>query len=327
MKETARMTANVRGQFSLPVIDPQANYVVRVIHHSVPYHRIMEAGEKRLTVEVFDVARQIDGVSAIMDVQRFEATSAELEVKQLITVRNESQPPRTLLNDRPFEIQLPPEARVKSGLVQVEDGQPLKQNPLAGEQKGQYYFVFPIRPGDTRFAIVYRLPYSGEALIEPKIRNPLERLVVMLPKTMKFEPKVAGTFQPMLGTTPDNVQGTVPLRADQVVAFRISGTGMLEELEGRRQETQARKPDSAPRPVGGLGAPIDAPDPLQQYHLVILVGLAGLMIIGVTYVARKTRLPCAEAHPRFKHEAPSGSVKKPPSRRNMNGRHRQGTHV
>jgi len=327
MKETARVTADVRGQFTFFVPDPQADHVVRVIHQGTTYHRRMDAGAKRLTVEVFDVARQLDGVSAIMDVQRFEATGDQLEVKQLITVRNASQPPRTLMNDRPFEIQLPAEARVKSGLVQVEDGQPLKQNPVAGDQKGQYYFVFPIRPGDTRFAVVYHLPYSGEALIEPAIRNPLERFVVMLPKAMKFEPKVAGIFQSMPGTTPDNVQGTSPVRADQVVAFRISGTGMLEELEGRRQDAQLRKSDSTPSPGGGLGAPIDAPDPLQEYRLWILAGLAVLMIVGVIYVTRRTRLPHVEAHQPYRQEARSERIKKLASRRSTNRRHRQRAHV
>jgi hypothetical protein len=143
-----------------------------------------------------------------MDVERLEATDETLEIKQLITVRNQSRPARTLMNDRPFEIQLPADAHLESGMVQIEDGQPLKQKPMPAEQKGQYYFVSPIRPGDTRFAVVYRLPYNGEALIEPQIRNPLERFVIMMPKSMKFAPKTMDVFQPMLGTTPDNVLGT-----------------------------------------------------------------------------------------------------------------------
>ena len=322
MNETGRDRADSRGRFSLPVADPQATHVVRVIHQGVSYHRMIEAGVKPIAIEVYDVARQLEGVSAIMDVQRFEATSDQLEVKQLITVRNDSQPPRTLMNDRPFEIQLPPEAQVQSGLVQVEEGQPLKQKPVPGDQKGQYYFVFPIRPGDTRFAVVYRLPYSGEALVEPKIRNPLEKFVVMLPKSMMFQPKAAGIFEAMPGTTPDNVQGAAPLSADQVVAFRISGTGTLQELEGRRQEAQSGKTDPATRPGGGLGAPIEAPDPLQKYRLPIVVGMTLLMGLGAVYVVRKTRLPRAE-----KHHWAGRPVKKQPTGRRTNRRHRQRARV
>jgi len=262
-----------------------------------------------------------------MDVQRLEATSDQLEVKQLITVRNDSQPPRTLMNDRPFEVELAPEAQVQSGLVQVEEGQPLKQKPVPGEQKGQYYFAFPIRPGDTRFAVVYRLPYSGEALIEPRIRNPLEKFVVMMPKSMKFEPSAAGIFASMPGTTPDNVQGTAPLSPDQVVAFRISGTGTLEELEGRRQEVQSGKTEPATRPGGGIGPPIEAPDPLQKYRLPILAGTIVLLGAGAVYVLKKTRLPRAESHPWVGRQVPSGVIKKQTSRRRMNRRHRQGARL
>jgi hypothetical protein len=53
---------------------------------------------------------------------------------------------------------LPPQSQVQYGLVQVGEEQPLKQRPIAGNHQGQYYFTFPMRPGDTRFAIVYRVP-------------------------------------------------------------------------------------------------------------------------------------------------------------------------
>src|SRR4029453_6933591 len=168
-------------------------------------------GIRNLIVEVYDAVDKLADITAIMDVERFEATNDTLEVKQLITVRNNSQPPRTLMNDHTFEIQLPADAKVQSGMVQVEDGPPLKQKPVARSQKGQYYFVFPIPPGDTRFAVIYRLPYNGEALMTPLIRNSGEKFVVMLPQSMQFTPEVSATFQAMPGTTPDNVQGTGPM--------------------------------------------------------------------------------------------------------------------
>src|SRR5438552_327682 len=80
MDETARVKADSRGRFSLPVADPEATHVVRVIHQGVTYHRMIETGVKPFAVEVFDVVQQLEGISAIMDVQRFEATSDQLEV-------------------------------------------------------------------------------------------------------------------------------------------------------------------------------------------------------------------------------------------------------
>jgi hypothetical protein len=263
---------------------------VRVIHQGVSYHKTVSPAMRALTVQVYDVAEKLEGVTAVMDVQRFEATSEMLEVKQLVTMRNQSKPSRTLMADRTFEIQLPVEAEVQSGMVQIENGQPLKQKPVSGDQKGQYYFSFPIRPGDTRFAIVYRLPYRGEALIEPKIRNVQERFVIMLPRSMKFEPITAKSFRPMPGTSPDNVQGTAQVSMDQPLAFRISGRGALEELEGRRGEAQQSSAERKPGPGGGLGPPTDAPDPLHDQRWLILSGLIVMLGCGVVYSAKRSTL-------------------------------------
>jgi hypothetical protein len=290
MNESARAKTDSQGRFRFVAAEKQATYLIRAVHDGVTYHKKVEPDTKSVAVRVYDAAEKVDGVTAIMDVERFEATGDVLEVKQLVTMRNASKPPRTLMNARPFELQLPPEAQIQSGLVQTSDGQPLKQMPVGGEQKGRYYFLFPLRPGDTRFAVVYRLPYSGEAWIEPKIRSPLERFVIMLPKSMKFEPRAPDIFQPMPDTTPDNVQGTGPMRPDQVVAFRIAGTGTLEELRGRRKQAEETEQVQAQRPGGGLGPPIQAPDPLREERWPILGGLSVLVGVGATWaMSRRPR--------------------------------------
>ena len=66
-----------------------------------------------------------------------------LQVIEEIVMRNASNPPRTLMNDRPFEIQLPPEAEVIAGKVQIGGAQPITRKSAPGGQKGQYYFLFP----------------------------------------------------------------------------------------------------------------------------------------------------------------------------------------
>jgi hypothetical protein len=164
MTEIARTHTDSMGRFVLST-NGAANYLVRVIHEGVSYHKAVAAGRSPLLIDVYDVAELLEGISAVMDVQRFEATEDTLEIKQLVTMRNQSKPPRTLVNDRPFEIQLPRGSRVVSGMIQIETGQPLKQKPIRGEQEGQYYFS-PIRPGDTRFGVIYRIPYSGSAMID-----------------------------------------------------------------------------------------------------------------------------------------------------------------
>jgi hypothetical protein len=321
MRETARTKTDRMGHFSLPVADSQSTHVVRVTHEGVTYHQVVPPYARTVALEVYDVTDQLDDIRAIMDVVRFETIGDRLEVKQLVTMRNESKPPRTLMKDRSFEIQLPQEAKVEYGLVQVEEQQPLKQKPIAGEPPGHHYFEFPMRPGDTRFAVVYRVPYKGEATIQPTIRNRHERFVVMLPKSMKFEPVDARVFQPMPGTSSDNVQRTVPLEPDKTASFRISGTGTLTELEGRQQPATGSGTAATPRPGGGLGAPIGLPDPLQAYRWWILSSLAVIMLLGCAAVsARGHRVPRATEQPPVARKVPVPQMPKQTHRKTIASR-------
>lgn len=332
MDEMARTQTDSMGRFHIPVADPVATHVVRVVHQGVTYHEIAQPDASSVSVEVYDVTTKVDDVTAVMDVERFEATNDQLEVKELVTMRNKSKPPRTLMKDRSFEFQLLPGAEVQYGLVQVEEEPPLKQEPIPGDHAGQYYFAFPMRPGDTRFAVVYRVPYRGQAMIQPTIRNRLERFVIMLPTSMKFEPTDPRVFQPMAGTTPDNAQGTEPVELDQTVSFHISGTGTLAELEGRRRaarENKARQTVPRPQPGGGLGAPIGTPDPLQAYRWPIMGGLAMVLLAGAMVVMARGHGRSAAQQP-VSHKAPARQLPNQAQRRasaSRNRRRRQRSHA
>jgi len=286
MSEGPRAKTDSAGHFSLIVADSRVPHLVRVVHQTVPYETITEPDANAVAIQVYDVADRLDGVTAVMDVQRFEARSDTLEVKQLVTMHNASKPPRTLVTDRPFEIQLQPDAQVESGMVQIENQEPIKQKPTPGERQDEYYFHSPLRPGDTRFAVVYRLPYNGEAVVEPRIRNAQERFVVMLPMSMAFEPQVRSTFQPMRGVSPDNVQGTAPVAPGQPLAFRISGTGMLAEIQGRLQPSpsgQSQVQRAAQVDRGFLASP-----GTSRLDELVVSGLSGVLLVSwAAYVLKR----------------------------------------
>lgn len=298
MKETIRTRTDGSGRFSLLLAYPQGVRLVRIVHQGVTYDHAVESGAKTVAVDVYDVTSKLKDVNAIMDVERFETTGDRLEIKQLITMRNTSRPRRTLMTDRPFEIRLPPEAEVKYGLVQVEDAKPIRTKPAA-DGKGEYYFPYPLRPGDTRFAIVYQLPYRGWAVLEPQIRNPGERFLIMLPKSMTFQPKVEGIFQPRTDVSPDNVQGTAPVTAGQMLAFRISGTGLLAELQDRQQPARSGQRQVLTRPPTRHGTgPESVPSSsmsLRNQDLFVLSGLTFALAVTTVCLFLKRRSARARA--------------------------------
>src|ERR1700693_3798766 len=181
-------------------------------------------------------------------------------------------------------------------MAMTAGGQPLNSAPVPQKEKNRYAFIFPLRPGETQFQVVFHSPYRGEATIDPKELYGSQHFVVMLPKTMQFAAPSGASFASMHDPRqPDAVvQVASNTKAGQPLAFKISGTGTMTEPEGSDQEgaSQAGGGTTAgrdSRPGGGLGPPIDAPDPLEKYRWYILGGFALVLAAGAVYITSRSK--------------------------------------
>jgi hypothetical protein len=294
MEEAGRTKADAKGQFSFKLDDAQSPHLIRAIHQDVTYHRMAPPGTTSVELQVYDVAKKIDGIAVVADIMRVQVEKGQLEVMRAFAVRNTSTPPRTQMNERNLEFYVPEGAKIIDGSAMTAGGQPLTTAPVPeSEKKDRYSFIFPLRPGITQFQVAFQLPYSGSANLDPKSIYPLEHFVAILPKTMQFNAGAAAGFKPMDDTNqPDSiVQVASNTKVGQNLAFKVSGEGLLEG----RQEADGAQASSAPpqsaqpqaRPGGGLGPPIDAPDPLQKYRWWILGGFAAILVIGGIFVASR----------------------------------------
>jgi hypothetical protein len=168
------------------------------------------------------------------------------------------------------------------------------------KQKNRYAFLFPLRPGETQFQVSYHMAYSGEASFDPKTLYGAQHFVVVLPKTMQFSPGPGANFQSMQDPRQADsvVQVASNTTAGQALAFKISGTGTISEAQEDTQsggspvggaQTSGAVPGRDSRPGGGLGPPIDAPDPLEKYRWYILGGFAIVMATGAIYIATRSK--------------------------------------
>jgi len=304
MEEGGRTKTDAKGQFSFKLDDAQAPHLIRAIHQEVTYHRMAPPGTTSVELDVYDVGKKIDGIVVVADIMRIQAAQGQIEVVREFGVQNTAKPPRTQMNERNLEFYIPNGAQIiaDSATATTEGGNPVKSAPVPEGEKNRYSFIFPLRPGLTRFEVAYQLPYSGSANIDPKSIYPLEHFVVMTPKSMQFAPAAASTGFKLVNypQEPDAaVQVASNTATSQNLAFKISGEGTLEtqQQEGGAQssnggEEQSSAPPNAggqaqARPGGGLGPPIDAPDPLQKYRWWILGGFAAVLIIGGVYVASR----------------------------------------
>ena len=291
MEEAGRTKTDAKGHFSFK-LDAQGPHLVRVIHQEVTYHRMAPPGSTSVQVEVYDVGKKVESITVVADIMRFQAAQGQLQVERTFAVANNSKPPRTQMNEHNLEFFVPDGATVGEGQAMTAGGQPVKSAPVPEDNsKSRYAFLFPLRPGETRFSVVYTLPYTGSANIDPKSVYPLEHFVAIAPKTMEFSAAPGANYQvaPFPGQPDANVEVASDLKPGQSMAFKLSGQGTLAAPADEEGE-QSQSPSAAQnesRPGGGLGPPIDAPDPLQKYRWWILGGFAAVLIIGGIFVASR----------------------------------------
>jgi hypothetical protein len=320
MEEAARTKADASGHFSFQLPDA-GPHLIRAIHQGVTYHRMAPPGANSVEVVVYDVSQKAGGVKVTADVMRFQAQGNELQGIRLFAVENGSSPPRTQMGEQHFEFFLPAGAQIDQGMAMTAGGQPINSSPVPEKEKNRYGFVFPLRPGETQFQVVFHLPYTGELSVDPKPLYGAQHFVVMVPKTMQFSAAPGTDFKTMKDPRQSDalVQVATDTRAGQQLAFKVSGTGTLGEAGDDRQGT-AENPAATTtardaRPGGGLGPPIDAPDPLEKYRSYLLGGFAVLLAAGAVYITRRSKAASVPDFSAAEVQLPDPPLRQPASDR------------
>ena len=297
MEESGHATTDAQGKFSFKFDDSKAPHLIRAIHQGVTYHHPVPPGTKSVDVEVYDAAKKVAGVNAVADLMYLQAGGGNLGITRIFAVDNTSSPPRTQMNDANFEFYVPEGAEIEGASAQTEGGKSVNIDPTPQAQKGRYAFVFPLRPGKTEFQVVYHMPYAGKATVDPRLIYPLQHFVAMMPRSISFAPAQSGVYQDK--RPPDLPDAVAEVASNpqpgQKLAFDISGEGMLRD----QNENASNSPDGTTtastdnRPGGGLGRPIDAPDPLDKYRWPILGGFGAVLLAGAFYTVNHSKAPTA----------------------------------
>lgn len=302
MQEAAHTKTDAKGHFKLDLPDPGV-HLVRVTHDKANYFRPAPPGTQSVEIEVYDAAEKVEGVTVEADVRRYETDGNGLKVVENFFVQNQSSPPRTQFGMHAFEFYLPENAKIAGSAALGPGGMPVQAAPVPTTEKGRYAFLFPIRPGETRFQISYRLDYPGKLKLTPRVATTTANFAVMLPKAMQFR---GGPSTPYSSIDDDANAQTFLARnvsPSQPLEFELSGSGQMprEAQGGENGGAPGQQNSSAPaaqgnmpttagtdtRPGGGLGTPGEAPDPLKKYLWWIVAGVSILFVGAAALLMRK----------------------------------------
>lgn len=328
MSEEAHATTDARGHYSLEKAG-SGPALVRARHQGAEYFIEAPHGNAPADISVYDVAAKIDGVGIDEDVIGIvESANGQLHIVERYAVHNASAPPRTQWSPRSFEIVLPEGAVVAGVSGQRPGGLPttVKMDPAGA--KNHFSFNFPIQPDDsdkgTLFQIEYELPYTGKLTFHPQVSIPAKTVWVMMPKSMTFAAGAGSDFQSSPQDPGFATYVAKNLAPGKSLEFTVSGSGSLPRDDQGGQTGQqsggamggqdnGAQDTGTPgnQPGGGIGTPINTPDPLSKYKWWILGLLALIMVATAGFLLRKPQLgaayeaaiPLASATPASKNAA------------------------
>ncbi len=291
MTEVAHTTVDGSGHYTLNR-PSNAPALVKVTHQGAEFFADAPQNGSVPDIAVYDVASKVEGVFAEADVLEIETANGQLHVIERYFIHNTSMPPRTQWSPKSFEIVLPAEAIVESAQGQRPSTgslpTTLKLQPDGA--KGHYAFNFPIQPDegekDTQFNISYTIPYSGSFTFHPQESLSTQSVGVLLPKSITFAAGAGSAFTTI--NQDPNIQTFVAKNAvpGKALEFTISGTGSMPREDQGAGGPQGAAPANG-QPGGGIGEPINTPDPLSKYKWWILGGLALLFVVAAAFLLRK----------------------------------------
>jgi len=302
MQEAGHTKTDAKGKFTLDVPDAGV-HLVRVTHDKATYFKPIQEGTQSIEVDVYNAAAKVAGVSEEADVMRVEtdASGNGLRVVEAFFLKNESSPPMTQFGDKPFDFYLPAGAVLEGSAALAPGGMPVQSAPVPVEGSPNHFaFMFPIRPGETRFQLTYHLPYSGSQTFSPKPTMATDTVALMMPKSMKFAAAASSPFAPVTDEVDGQTYVARNIQPSQPLEFTVSGKGQLPRDTVQPQQGDAAggsasnaggdlTPSEASarqradtRPGVGLNNPLDSDGDLEPWakYMWWILGILGLLLAG-----------------------------------------------
>ena len=289
----ASVATNENGAFRIELSGsphPHSLAIVRVIHDGVEYYQAVSSGQVT-DIRVYNSSSQVSGIGGYLSVLQFQVKGKLLQVTELHAFSNASSPPSTRVSPDNLVLSIPGGAQVGPATISAPDGGKVKK-PLVAipGQSGKYRIDFPMKPGLTKYAVNYQVPYDGKFVFRRRAQYPMKRIGVIVPDSMRFQSLGAKEFHPAASQPGTREQVLEGINANESFAFELSGTGELSHYfqpldPGEAPRSAKSEALNAPSPrSGSLGTnagPARVRSGIIGYPAILLIGafvVAGILL-------------------------------------------------
>lgn len=251
MEPAGSTKSGADGKFSIDA-PPGSVHLLQATYQGVAYNMQLQPGAATtgLQVEVYDVLPKVSAVDMTQHMILVESDGKDLVVNESVIFQNDSQ--TTWYDPRAGTLRFtaPPEAGsdVKARVI-APGGMPVERDPKPMGAKGEFAIDFPVKPGETRFDMSYKVPVKDPMVLKGRILHdpgPV-RLIVPQGITVQADNLAALGAEPRTGASIFDIKG-------DSYAVTITGTGTLRSSQAeQQQQPQPAAADSGPQQGGGGG--------------------------------------------------------------------------
>ena len=156
-------------------------YLLRCEYNDVMYNAQVpvSGGDQNIDIEVYDHTTSWKDVDLVVPHLAATREGNELHIEQMYEIDNNTSPPKTVAaKDGAFRMWLPADMDSITECYVMTGAMPLKVTPVPTDVKDMYSIDYPVRPGQTRVAISYYIPYPDKVTMNMKFVADLSHMSV-----------------------------------------------------------------------------------------------------------------------------------------------------
>ena len=220
------------GAFEMPDTPAGGPHLLQTAFAGITYNKMLPPGRPTtgLTVDVFNSTAKADAARVATHMILLEPNGMKLQVNETIIWRNDGKLAYYDEKNGSMRFFLPPAA---GGKVKVNctapQGMAIERPAVKTGRENIYTVDFPVKPGETRFDLIYEMPMTGPGTFPAKILHGGGPVRFVAPSGVTLESDKIK----MLGNEPSTQAGIYEMAATEA-SIGVSGTGSLRgpESEG-----------------------------------------------------------------------------------------------
>lgn len=201
-------------------------YLLRTEYAGVMYNgQVPVTGQdQEVNVDVYESTPSWTGVDLFVPHLAATRHGNELLIEQMYEIDNNTTPPKSIAaKDGAFRMWLPADMDSIAECYVMTSAMPLRLTPIPTDTKDMYAFDYPVRPGQTRIAIAYYIPYPDTYTMNLKFVAPLSHMAVFAVDSTMQVSSSAETFEQQESVHGMSVYTIHNIAAKQQVALTFAG--------------------------------------------------------------------------------------------------------